>query len=128
MFHHVIVIGRKISMYKLTFTIMPLMYMFVFFCYILSNWAAEVPFYPSFCRNFQNVKQVNIDIPVCQNWLLLNTANHLSPHRLFSTFKIPTDPNFNIFYPTVLITEEYTLQQVSFWALTVTTTFVCTEP
>ena len=29
---------------------------------------------------------------------------------------------------TMLITEEYTLQQVSFWALTVTTTFVSTEP
>ena len=30
--------------------------------------------------------------------------------------------------PTVLITEEYTLQMVSFWALTATTTVVCTEP
>ena len=66
-----------------TFTIIPLMYTFVFFCYILSNWVAEVPFYPQYRYS-------------CLPKLVTFTANHLSSHRLFSTFKIPIDPNFNV--------------------------------
>ena len=89
---------------------MSLMYTFVFFCYILSNWAAEVLFYP-FCRNSQNVIcLVNIDIPVRQYWLPSPqiTFHHIDCSHLSKYPLIPT-----VFYPTVLITEEYTLQQMS---------------
>ena len=47
--------------------------------------------------------------------------------KLFLTFKIPIDCNFNVVHPTVLITGD-TWQQVSPMALAMTTTFVCSQP
>ena len=60
--------------------------------------------------------------------LITFTANHLSPNKLFSTFKIHIDCKVNVSFTQQLTITEDTWQHVSPVALAVTTTSVCSEP
>ena len=77
---------------------------------VLRTETVRPKYYPSGRNSFlpqllpsQNMKTclVNIDIPVSQSHVCppkwaTSTADHLAPRGLFSTVKIPFDPNFNV--------------------------------